>query len=292
MYEHLIGMSTGFRKMEYTWRDMALYALGVGCSTDELQYVYEKNMKAIPTFATLPCNSAVNVYPQRPTTYPAVFFVRDYLEKTLHEQVRAMHMSSAFRYLRPLDAIKGSLVFEEKVTDIYDWGSKGLVVKTTMYVYDEAGRAVAEIDACNSLSTGGGYNGKTMQKSAVVIPERNPDIEEDAYMADNQHLLYRLSGDVHLAHVDPDVAKEYGQPGPFMQGLCSFGYACRMAIKALIPGEPERVTNMDAQMRSIVFPDTQIQFQGWIMEEGTLYFRLINKASGKAILDKGVFNWK
>lgn len=292
MYQHLIGMSTGFRKMEYTWRDMALYALGVGTSVDELHYAYEKNMKAIPTFATLPCNSAVNVYPQRPTTYPAVFFVRDFIERTTGVTAKSMHMSSAFRYFRPLDAIKGSLVFEEKVIDVYDWGAKGLVVKTTMYIYDEAGRAVAEIDACNSLSAGGGYDGKPVPKSAVVFPDCEPDIVDDAYMTENQHLLYRLSGDVHPAHVDPDTAKEYGQPGPFMQGLCSYGYACRMAIKALIPGEPERMTAMDAQMRSIVFPDTEIQFQGWKMSDGELYFKLVNKKTGKAILDKGVFNWK
>ena len=65
-----------------------------------------------------------------------------------------------------------------------------------------------------------------------------------------------------------------------------------MAIKALIPGEPERMTAMDAQMRSIVFPDTEIQFQGWKMSDGELYFKLVNKKTGKAILDKGVFNWK
>ena len=39
---------------EYAERDLMLYALGVGCSTDELQFVYERDLKVLPTFAVIP----------------------------------------------------------------------------------------------------------------------------------------------------------------------------------------------------------------------------------------------
>src|SRR5512139_3646507 len=38
---------------EYTWRDVVLYALGVGAGADELMYVYENDLKTIPSFAVV-----------------------------------------------------------------------------------------------------------------------------------------------------------------------------------------------------------------------------------------------
>src|ERR1051325_11763441 len=38
----------------YEERDVMLYALGVGCGTDELQFTYERDLKVLPTFAVVP----------------------------------------------------------------------------------------------------------------------------------------------------------------------------------------------------------------------------------------------
>ena len=54
MFENVIGASVGWRKIPYTWRDMALYALAVGADENDLMYTYEKDMKAIPSFGVLP----------------------------------------------------------------------------------------------------------------------------------------------------------------------------------------------------------------------------------------------
>ena len=45
MFESIVGASTGFYRIDYTWRDMALYALAVGADENDLMYTYEKNMK-------------------------------------------------------------------------------------------------------------------------------------------------------------------------------------------------------------------------------------------------------
>jgi len=49
-----------------------------------------------------------------------------------------------------------------------------------------------------------------------------------------------------LVHMDPEYIWKMGFETAFMQGLYSFGFACRIAIGALIPGEPERTTHMAA----------------------------------------------
>ena len=194
---------------------------------------------------------------------------------------------------RPIDPIKGTFQWQDEITDVYDRGEgKGAVVKTKIVVRDEAGR-----DVCTNYSTtffheAGGFGGVPMPKSDVVIPDKAPDVEIDDYISPVQNLLYRLTGDTNLVHVDPAYAQKMGFETSFMQGLCSFGFACRMAIGELIPGEPERMTRMAAQMTSVLFPDTPVALQLWKVDDTKCYFRLMNKVTGKAVLNRGVFEWK
>ena len=50
----LIGMKMEPRYLEYNWRDIALYALAVGAKAEDLMYTYEKDMKALPSYGTIP----------------------------------------------------------------------------------------------------------------------------------------------------------------------------------------------------------------------------------------------
>ena len=131
-----------------------------------------------------------------------------------------------------------------------------------------------------------------MPKNPVAIPERDPDFEIDDYISPVQNVLYRLTGDTNLVHVDPEIARERGFDRVFMQGLCSFGFSARLCIRQLIPDEPERMTKISAQMRSILYPDTKIRLRGWRMGDNQVYFRLVNQETGAAILEKGIFEWK
>ena len=291
-YDELIGQSTGFRKINYNWRDSALYALGVGAGKYDLQYTYEKDMKAIPTYGTIPVFCAVNNEPQRPLPDPAASIAKKYLVKMLGKDFTDLHLGLEFFYYRPIDPIKGTMVFEDKISQIYDWGDRGTVVETSLDVFDEAGRKICTNVSRVGLFAGGNFGGPTLPKNPVKIPDREPDFVEDDQFSPVQNVLYRLSGDTNIPHIDPDVAKEWaGQPWAFMQGLCSYGFACRMAIKHTIPTEPERMKHMNAEMRSIALPEDEIQLQGWNIEEGKVCFRLVNKGTGKPILDKGIFEW-
>ena len=46
-----IGKKIGPVSSAYDWKDIVLYALGVGAGFDELAYVYESKLKVIPSFA-------------------------------------------------------------------------------------------------------------------------------------------------------------------------------------------------------------------------------------------------
>ena len=47
----VLGQTIGPMTKEYTWRDVVLYALGVGSGFSELDYCYEKDLKVIPSFS-------------------------------------------------------------------------------------------------------------------------------------------------------------------------------------------------------------------------------------------------
>ena len=57
-YDRLLALEIPDVEHSYTEKDVILYALGLGLgqnftSADELAFVYEKNLKALPTFAVM-----------------------------------------------------------------------------------------------------------------------------------------------------------------------------------------------------------------------------------------------
>lgn len=285
----LTGYKTERRQMSYTWRDVALYALSVGAKAEDLQYLYEKDMKVIPTFGVVPYWGTINVEPRLPHPEPAAQKANDYLKS----KIAPLHMEHELLMYRPIDPMQGTFLFQDKVTDVFDRGEgKGVVIKTQNDIHDIAGNLVCSNISSTIFPEGGGFGGKPMPKSRIVIPDRQPDFTVDDYIGKLQNVLYRLTGDTNLVHIDPEYARAHGYDRVLMQGLCSFGFACRMAIEILIPGQPERMTRIAAQMRSILYMDTPVSLQLWQMDGKKAYFRFINKENGQAVLDRGVFEWR
>lgn len=287
--EVLKGQKMEPRYMEYNWRDIALYALAVGAKADDLQYTYEKYLKAIPSYGVIPYWGTVNVRPYQWMPLPASMLADEIIKPT----ISFLNMDHELVMHRPIDPIKGTFQYQDRITDVYDRGEgKGAVVKTTVDVRDEAGRLVCTNRSTTFFHEAGGFGGEPMPKSDVVIPDRAPDFEAEDFISPVANLLYRLTGDTNLVHVDPDYAREMGFESSFMQGLCSFGYSCRMAIDMLIPNEPERMTRMAAQMTSVLYPNTPVKLEVWKIDEHKAYFRFMNLTTGKPVLNRGVFEWK
>lgn len=285
----LVGRRTERRHMTYTWRDVALYALAVGAKEDDLQYTYERNMKTLPTFGVLPYWGTINISPLLPRPEPAALLADEFI----HSTVAPLHMEHELQVFRPIDPIQGTLIFQDIITDVYDRGEgKGAVIKTQADIFDKAGNLLCTNISSTLFQEGGGFGGVPMPKSTVTIPNCTPDLVLEDYIGPVQNVLYRLTGDTNLVHIDPDVAHAHGFDKVFMHGLCSFGFACRLAIRALIPYAPERMSRISAQMRSILYMDTPIQLQLWHTAPMQAYFRLINQETGCSILDRGIFEWR
>lgn len=284
----LTGLTTEWRTMTYNWRDHALYALAVGADGSEPQYTYENGMQAIPTFGVTPYWGTVNVTPKlpRPTSIPVL------IEEKLRPEQSYVNLDYEFFYHKPIQPVKGTFVYRDQLTDLLDRGEgRGMAVRSEVAVYDEGGTLLCTNRCTTLFPTLGGFGGEPMPRRASLIPEREPDLVCPAVIGKAQNLLYRLTGDTNLVHVDDVVARSRGLEGPFVHDLCAYGYVCRLAIGALFPGHPEKLTRMYAAMKTVLYPDTPVELHLWKLAPGRAAFRLVNVTTGKAILDKGELDW-
>ena len=286
--EQLMGLTTGWRTMTYGWRDCALYALAVGAGPDEPRYTYEKEMQVLPTFGVTPYWGTVNVTPRipRPTSVPVL------VEEVLKPAASYVNLSYEFLYHRPIPS-SGSFLYRDVLTDLFDRGEgRGMAVRSQTEVFDEGGVLLCTNRCTTLFPTLGGYGGTPLVKKPSPIPDRLPDHTVTDRVGPAQHLLYRLTGDTNLVHVDREAAASRGLDGPFVHALCAFGYACRLAIGVLFPGRPERLTRMYADMKTVLYPDTPLELELWAPEEGKAAFRLLNASTRKPVLDRGELEWR
>ena len=91
----LVGQKMEPRYIEYNWRDIVLYALAVGAKKDDLHYIYEKYLKAIPSYGVIPYWGALGVKPYQWMPLPASMLANDIIQPTIsylnmdHELIQA-----------------------------------------------------------------------------------------------------------------------------------------------------------------------------------------------------------
>ncbi len=259
---------------EYTWKDAVLYALGVGAGFSELEYCYEKELKVIPSFSIA-----------------AIFdFLAQIAVETNLNLAGLLHAEQELIFHNPIP-VKGSLKSEGQVTHMYDKGDKGAIIIGESETYHSSGEKLFTSIVTLFARFDGNFGGENAPKNPVVIPDREPDIEEEAQTSEDQPLLYRLSGDINPLHVDKDFAKMAGFEKPILHGLCTHGFACRMLIKNLIPGEPEKARRMANRFSRPLMPGDPIKLQIWKEGEGLAYWRVVNPKTGDTVIDLGVFEY-
>ncbi len=270
-----IGQKIGPLSKDYDWKDVVLYALGVGAGFDELDYVYEGRLKVIPSFAIA-----------------SIFeFLAETAVAANVDLSGILHGEQDIIFHNPIPT-QGTLTTEGRVTHIYDKGAdKGALIISQADTYHSDGQKLYTNIFTLFCRKDGGFGGEPGPSLAVDIPNREPDFVEDALPSEDQPLIYRLSGDIFTLHVDPDFAKASGFEKPIMHGLCTHGFACRAVIKHLMPGHPERMTRFRVRFSKTIYPGVPIQTQIWTMDDGTAYFRTINAENGDTVLDGGIVQW-
>lgn len=270
-----IGKTIGPLTREYIWKDVVLYALGVGAGFAELEYCYEKNLKVIPSFAIA-------------AIFDLVFHIG---AASKFNPAGILHGEQELIFYNPIPT-QGTLTTEAKITHYYDKGkAKGALVVTENETFDSAGKKLFAGVFTMFARLDGGFGGENAPQKTVVFPDEKPDFVVDANPSFDQPLLYRLSGDTFDLHVNSKFAQLAGFEKPIMHGLCTHGYACRALIHSLIPGHPEKARRMDCRFAKPLYPGTPIKTLIWKTAEGRAVWRTVNTATGEAVIDKGVFEY-
>ena len=267
-----LGKPIGPISKDYTWKDVVLYALGVGAGTSELEYCYEKHLKVLPSFSIA-----------------AVFdFLAHVGGASNINLAGVLHGEQRLIFHQPIPT-EGQLTTTGKITHYYDKGAaKGALVVAESDTFHSDGHRLFTSFATIFSRLDGGFGGENAPKDFVVFPDRAPDFIVDAHPSENQPLIYRLSGDIFDLHVDPEFAKMAGFEKPIMHGLCTHGYACRALIQSLVPGEPEKMRRMDCRFSKALYPGVPIQTLIWKTEDGKAVWRTVNVQTGDVVMDNGV----
>jgi NAD(P)-dependent dehydrogenase (short-subunit alcohol dehydrogenase family)/putative sterol carrier protein/acyl dehydratase len=270
-----IGEHIGPIKKDYTWRDVVLYALGVGAGFDELDYCYEDRLKVIPSF------SIASVFE----------FLAEVGMRSNADLSGILHGEQDIIFHNPIPG-EGTLITEGAITNIYDKGpGKGALVVAEAETYHSNGSRLFTNIFTIFCRKDGGFGGEPGPGASFELPDRDPDFEEMDRSSPDQPLLYRLSGDIFQLHVDPAFARASGFEKPIMHGLCTHGFACRAVIKHLFPDEPERMTRFRVRFSKTLYPGVPMKTQIWKMAEDKAFFRTLNAETDEVVIDQGIVEW-
>jgi acyl dehydratase len=253
-YDKLLALKIPDAEHSYTEKDTILYALGVGIGHDpldgnQLRFVYEKELKALPTFA------AVLGYPG--------FWVRDL--DTGIDWVRILNGEQGVTLHRPLKP-RGTVLGRTRILDVVDKGTgKGALVFTERKVTDkESGELIATVTQTTFCRADGGFGGPPRPTPTPhPIPERAPDLTCDLATRPEAALIYRLSADRNPLHVDPEVAAAAGYPRPILHGLGTFGVVGHALLRSVCGYDPDRLISMAGRFSAPVFPGEAIRTEMW-----------------------------
>lgn len=271
------AVGTKFPPMQHSWneKDVMLYALGVGASTDELCYTYENaELRTLPTFGVIPA-------------FPALAGMGSVMS---FNPMMLLHGEQKIVLHKPIPT-SGSVTTEGEVMHVWDKG-KGAVVVVEAKSVDAAGEPIFSNVFTTFIRGEGGFGGDRGPSGPKNVPPgRDADVTVYLPTSESQALLYRLSGDRNPLHADPSFAAMGGFPKPILHGLCTYGFIGRAVLSEFCDKDPSRFLSYDARFAGVVYPGETIVADLW-KEGSSVFIRATTKERGEPVLEQTVIEVK
>ena len=276
-YENVLNCVIPEVEQHLTTRDTILYALGVGlgadpCDRDQLRFVYEENLQALPTMAII-------------LGYPGPWHARG---DTGITRSHVVHGEQGFAIHRPLP-VEGTIIGRTRVTGVIDKGKdRGALVTTACEVTDRAsGELICALTSTTFCRADGGFGGPTGPvKKPHPVPDTAPHKICDLATLPQAALIYRLSGDDNPLHADPVYAAKAGFKMPILHGRCTFSVAGHAILRTCCGYDPARFRSMEGRFSSPVYPGETIRTEMWL-DGNVVTFRSTVPARGVTVLNNG-----
>jgi acyl dehydratase len=265
----IIGQKTEPVAFTYDEDTVILYALGIGAGVDELDFVYEKNLKVFPTFAVIP-------------------FISEFMSTAKQANLnmyKVLHGEQKIILHQPVPP-KGTVYTASTCDSIYDKGDKGAILNVTIETRDAQGELLFENKSVIVDRSAGNFGGDRGPKAEPINPpkEKKPDFRAEYTTSRDQAALYRLSGDKNPLHIDPEFAQKGGFDRPILHGLCSFGFAGRAIVHNLCGNDPARLKSFGVRFMNVVYPGEELITEGWKTEQEGRYIIRTTNREGRVIL--------
>jgi len=272
-YPEILDLKSEGQAFSWDAKDAIIYALGVGMAADpmdekELAFVYEKDLKAVPTLAGVVAWGAG-------TGAPGI----NYLLVVDGERKIEFH--------KPM-TVQGHVTARSRVVGAWDKGAgKGAVIVSETTLSNAAGEDLLTITGSLFARGDGGFGGPAEgQPEPHPVPARAPEMSVDIPTSPDQALIYRLSGDRNPLHCDPAVAKAAGFPRPILHGMCTYGITCRAVLQTYAGYDPSRFKSHQARFSAPVFPGETITVDLWKDDE-VISFEARIKDRGVTVIKNG-----
>ncbi|SCU94825.1 LADA_0G11584g1_1 [Lachancea dasiensis] len=269
--------SASNKLFKYTERDVILYNLGLGCTSDELKYCYENDpgFQVLPTFGVIPFMSSGNSIKMH----------------TLVDNFNYTYLLHGEQYFKlsqyPLPT-KGTLKTVGKPIQVVDKGGKAAVIvggyqtvnadTNEPLIYNEATFFIRGAHVPKTKQVGGVRN--KFAVNPFTAPSSKPDFEKEITTDKDQAAIYRLSGDLNPLHIDPNVAKIARFSRPILHGLCTLGVTGKVLYERFGQFDELKVRFVNA-----VYPGDRLKVKAWCRGNGTVIFQTIDLDRGCVVLN-------
>ncbi|MAF49600.1 MAG: MaoC/PaaZ C-terminal domain-containing protein [Rhodospirillales bacterium] len=257
-YDAIMNYAFPDFRRDYSKKDTMLYALGLGLGSDpmdedQLKFVYEKNLQAMPTmpvilgFDEVPLSGVPEL---RSIDFTMLVHGEEYL--TIHN---------------PLP-VEGTTLCRTRILDILDKGAdKGAIVYREKEILNAADDTILATTLDSIFLRGnGGFGGEPGPAPAPPVhkpPDTEPEVTWDRPTLPQAALIYRLSGDYNPLHAEPAFAAAAKWERPILHGLCSFGIAGQAVIKHFCDYDPGGLKALQVRFSAPFFPGETLRTEMW-----------------------------
>jgi acyl dehydratase len=270
----------------YDARDAILYALGVGWGDDPvdplaLRHVYERDLVALPTFATV-------------LGYPFMWFEDPRFGV---DGTRLVHAGHALRVHAPLPA-RGTVRGVTRALAIADKGpGRGAILVLERTLADDADGTPLATQTMTLMARGdGGFSaepgngppgGDAVAAPRPAAPQGPPHATLELATLPQSALIYRLVADPNPLHADPAFARASGFERPILHGLCAYGMAGRAVARAFAGGDATRLDTLSLRFAAPVLPGDVLRFALWRDAQVVRFVATVPARDGLVVLDQG-----
>ncbi|CCM01379.1 uncharacterized protein FIBRA_03429 [Fibroporia radiculosa] len=294
-----VGFQLNDKEVSWNQRDLLIYAVGIGAKKDEFSIVNELDKSWAP-FPTYPVVLMFKGLSQDVVDFRQLMSEgKRTPDLPKFDPNRIVHGYQTIEILKPLPAVSGpGWKLQRRIVGISE-NKSGIIIEDESVLADGNGIPYAKLYSA-SFNLGAKVTGSNFTKRVAGPPQAKPvpkDQKPDWVISDQttpeQAIIYRLSGDYNMLHIDPSIGKAAGFGGVILHGLSSFGFAARAVISAIGGGDPRSLKLFGARFTSPVKPGDALETSVWAVgagPDGTTEVTFVTKnvTTGKLCLGGGI----